>query len=750
MGRPEPRVDGRLKVTGNARYASDFPVANPAHACLVTSAIAKGRIVSFDLDDARAVPGVLDILTHETVGNEVHEPKFFGSGGTASTIHRPLSSAQISHAGQIVAIVVADTYEAAREAAYRVRVTYEEEDAATTLDSDGVETLPATKVRKEHKNPRVGDAAAALRAAPVTIDAVYETPTQHHNAIELYATTCVWSGEQLTVYEPSQFVHALKHAMAEQLGIDAEDVRVISPYVGGAFGSKAAVTPRTALVAIAARRLNRPVKLVATRAQGFTIATYRAETRHRVRLGAQRDGKLTAYVHEGWEATSRLDDYLVGGTETTAHIYDVPNVSTRVNVVRTDRATPGFMRSPPEVPYVFALETALDELAEALDMDPIELRRINDTRNDPITGAPYTSRSLMACYDEASRAFGWRRRNLPPGSMRDGDWLVGWGCATAVYPTFMGAATARVRLARNGATRVEIAAHDLGTGAYTAIAQTAAERLGLPVAAVEVLLGDSALPAAPVAGGSNTTASCCNVVAKACDGIRRRLVRAAMRADRGPLRGRKPSSVNFVDRHIPGEDGAKVSLADAFDMLGAPMIEEYAHWLPHGMEPDALKKLHLGSAALTGGAMEDRIAAAFGAELVELRVNVYTGELRVPRIVGAFAAGRIVNPRTAHSQYVGGMIWGIASALHEQTELDRRVARYVNTDLAEYLIPVNADVPDVQAILVSEEDRLVNPLGIKGLGELANVGTAAALGNALYHATGRRIRKLPLRIEDVL
>ncbi len=750
MGRPDPRIDGRLKVTGEARYPADEPVANPAYAVLVTSGIARGTLSGLDLAEARAVPGVLDILTHDNA-DPVRPLAFAGDNGSACTTVRPLSGTRIWHDAQIVAMVVADRFEAAREAAFKVRARYDAEPPAAGFDSPGAETQAAAAVSGRHKeDPKAGDAEAALAQAAVVVDAVYETPTQHHNPIELFTTTCTWTDGQLTIYEPSQFVYGLKNGVAAQLGLDPDQVRVVSRFIGGAFGSKGSVTPRTALAALAARRLNRPVKLVPTRDQGFSVSTHRAETRHHIRLGAERSGKLVAYAHESWEVTSRPDAYVVGGTETTCRMYGFGTVATKVNIVRADRTTPGYMRSPPETPYMYALEHAMDEMAVKLGLDPVELRRINDTHTDPVTGRPYSSRSLMACYDQAAAAFGWPRRDPRPGSMRDGDWLIGWGCATATYPTNVGAATARVRLHPDGRAEVETAAHDVGTGAYTVIGQMAAERLGLALDQVVVALGDTALPPAPVAGGSNTTASVCSAVLKACDGIRARLVQAAATANDGPLAGRPAGELDLRDGGVVAHDGAREALAAVFKRLGAGVVEEYAEFAPPGAPEDAVKQLYDGHLALVGGNRGDQLKYAFGAEFVELRIHARTREIRIPRLVGAFAAGRIMNPRTARSQLMGGMIWGVSSALFEATEIDRRAARYLNRNLADYQIPVNADIGDVDVILVSEEDPAVNPAGVKGLGELGNVGTAAAVASAVHHATGRRLRSLPIRIEALI
>jgi xanthine dehydrogenase YagR molybdenum-binding subunit len=746
MGAPAPRYDARLKVTGEAHYPADMPVANPAYAALVTSPIAKGSIETLDLDAARAVPGVLDILTFQNT-SELKPAKF---GAASSTSIQDLGP-QIQHAGQIIAVVIADTLEGASEGASAVKATYREQKPSAGFGAEGLKEADATKESEQHKElPQAGDAVAAIAAAEIVLDAGYGTPTQHHNPIELFSTTCVWSGDQLTVYEPSQFVYGLKNGVATRLGISPDNVRVISRFIGGAFGSKGVMTPRTALVALAAKRLNRPVKLVATRAQGFTVSTYRAETRHHIQLGARRDGKLVGYVHEGWEVSSRPDPYVVAGVEDSAQLYAYETVSTKVNIVHADRSTPGFMRSPPVVPYIYALESAMDEMAVKLNIDPVEFRRINDTAVSPIKNKPYSSRSLMKCYDQASSAFGWAKRNPQPGAMRDGDWLVGWGCATALYPTHIGPAASRVRLTPNGEVLVQVAAHEIGNGVYTVLAQMAAERLGVELDSVTVEVGDSQLPPAPVAGGSNTTASTCNAVMKTCDAIRAKLFHAAVTANDAPLAGRDVRELTLKDGHVSASDGAREDLGAVFKRLGVSTVEEYAEFVPKGLKPDAVADLYAGKLTMTGGSQGDKVMYASGAEFVEVRVHALTREIRVPRIVGAFAAGRLMNTRTAHSQLMGGMIWGIGSALHEATEIDAQSARYVNDNLADYSVPVNADIQDVEVILVPETDSDVNPAGIKGLGELANVGTAAAIANAVYHATGLRIRQLPIRIEKLL
>lgn len=722
MGQPIPRVDAVAKVTGHARYSSDIPHARAAYGFLVMSTIGRGRIVSIDDTAARAVPGVLDIMTH------ANRPALQPSQGMQITRVAPLDGPEIHHDGQIIGFVTADTYEAAREAAYRMIVRYDREDPSATFGSPDVDkqlTEEATKGTPQPKeDPHLGDANAELARAAHRIDAHYATPTQHHNAIELFTTTASWNGDALTIDEPSQSVFSLRGHVAQELGIDAAKVHVRSEYLGGAFGGKGSPTQRTVLTALAAKRVGRPVKLVSTRDQGFTISGNRAETRHHIAIGTTAEGRITALHFDLWEIGSRTDTYSNGGVDAAAAMYAFPAVQSTAHLVQADRNTPTFMRSPPEFPVMFALESAMDEMAEKVGMDPVEFRRLNDTDKDWVTGKPYSSRSLMKCYDEASHAFGWSTRNAKPGTMRKGDWLVGYGCATACYPTQMGSCIARVTLRADGSARVDTAAHDVGQGAKTVIGQHAAHYLGLTEGSVEVHIGDSTLPPGPIAGGSVSTASTGSAIKLAADKILARL-------------GNTPTAT-------PQERRA------AFTRLGVGEITEVGEYVAEGTKPEQLAMLAKGVVAMSVAKMQAHTQFAFGAEFVEVHVHARTREIRVPRMVGAFAAGRIVNPRTAHSQLMGGMIWGVSSALHEATEIDPRRAAYMNNNLGEYLIPVNADIGEVEIILVPEVDDLVNPAGVKGLGELGNVGTAAAVANAVYHATGKRIRDLPIRIEQLI
>ena len=726
MGEPIRRSESVAKVTGKLVYAADSVGDTPLQAYFLTSGIARGRILSIDTAPAEALGGVVKVYTHDNAPHRIATP-YVQKGGYVSDTNMPLTGPEIRHDGQIIAMVIAETYEIARDASHRIIVRYAPTVPASTMDSPGVDiTHPEALAEKEKK---AGDFAAAFATAPFKVEGDYSTPAQHQNAIELYSTTASWSGGELTIYEPSQFVVELANGAAAMMGVDPSVVHVVNPYIGGAFGGKGFMTQRTALVAGAARELARPVRNIVTRDQGFTLATYRSETKHHIQLAADRDGRLLAYGHESWEMQSRHDDYPLAGFGVTTVMYGKPAILTRVNAVKADRQTSGFMRAPIEMPYMYALESAVDELALALDMDPIELRRVNDIRESPVDGARFTSRSLMRCYDEAAASFGWNKRDPKPGSMRDGDWLIGYGCATACYPTHLAPATARVTFCANGDARVEVAGQDSGQGTYTVLGQIAARELQIDPQRVQVVMGDSKLPAAPASSNSMTTASLGPAVKLATDKIRARLGNA-MPAD--------------------GERAA------AFARLGVSEISELGVFVPPGKQPEVLDKLRKGQVPFANQARGDEskdgkpLMFAFGAEFAEVRIHRLTREIRVPRMTGAFAAGRIVNPRTARSQYVGGMIWGMASALLEATEIDEKRGRYVNDSLGEYLMAVNADVPQVEVIMVPEEDHEVNPLGVKGIGELGIVGTAAAVANAVHHATGKRVRDLPITIDKLL
>ena len=750
IGTAPARVDGFAKVTGRALYGADHVISQVAHACLTTSPIALGRVRSIDCAAARAMAGVCDVLTYKEVGRKIKAGKPMLDGGYMSHAIAPLASDRIHFSGQITAVVVADTLEIAQAAAEAIVFTFKQERPTPDFDAPGAKVVKPKSLGETEL--KAGDIEQGLATAVAKVDEWYQTPAQHHNPMELFQTTCAWNGDELTVWESTQSVRGTQYGLAKQLGISPKKIRVLSPFIGGAFGSRGELGQYTALIAFAAQRLGRPVKLVATRQQGFTLRTFRAETRHHLKLGADREGHLTALDHESWELTSRNELFATAGSDSTARLYACPNVRTHVHNVETDRQAPGFMRAPPETPYLFAMESAMDELAYKLDIDPLDLRRRNETLIETITNKPYTSRSLLQCIDRGAELFGWSLRNPKSRSMETPDALIGYGYATAFYPTQVGPAECRVTLTPGLRVIVEVGTHEIGTGIRTVVAMTASDLLGIPLTDVEVLIGDSRLPAAPMSAGSNSTASVCTVVAKACDAIRQRIAAASVKASSSSLKGCSEESVRLIEgKAISGQLSEALEVAVKRVGRGKTITQNSSN-NPHGAPPligPAL--IQRGKPIIMGGSnLKDRMQFAFGAQFVEVRVDRCSGKISVPRMVGVYAAGRIMNRRTAHAQLSGGQVWGLSSALHEATEIDRPSARYVNQDLGEYHVPVAADIGDIQTVMLDEVDHLVNPLGIKGLGELGVTGVNAAIANAVFHATGIRIRKLPIRAGDLV
>ena len=762
IGSAPIRVDGLAKVTGQAAYGADHHLPNLAHAVLVLAPIARGEITEIDDSLARQVRGVCDILTYKDIGKKIKGGKAMVDGGYMSQAYAPLASPDIHFAGQIIGLVVADTPEQAQHAAELLRFRFKARRPAATLQSPGAEEVEAVALGETEL--QAGHLDQGFAQAVAIVDACYETPPQHHNPMELFQCTCAWDEPaskdraKLTVYESTQNTRGFQHGLAQQLGLKPAQVRVLSPFIGGAFGSRGELGQNTALVAFAARKLDRPIKLVSDRRDMFTLRTFRAETRHHLRLGADADGHLTALDHSSWELTSRDDRFAVAGSDSTARLYACKNVRTLVKNVSTDRQAPGFMRAPPETPYLFAMESAMDELAHQLKIDPVELRLRNDTMVETVSGKPYTSRSLAQCIAKGSELFGWSNRNPEPGSHSSETEHIGWGYATAFYPTQMGPAQCTVTLTPQPDStvhaRVQVGTHEIGTGIRTVVTQTAADLLGLRLEDVDVVIGDSELPAAPLSAGSNSTATVCSVVAKACQNLQHRIARSASEnilGPRSPLAGLPIDSIHLRDGQAISGDHAE-PLATAVRRAGRrrPLIERAAN-TPHGLPPVLGNALvRKGKPIILGGSnLKDRMQFAFGAHFVEVRIDRATQQIRVPRMVGVFAGGRIMNPRTAWAQLNGGQIWGISSALHESTELDHRAGRYVNQDLAEYHVPVAADIGEIQTVMLPEVDTLINPLGIKGIGELGVTGVNAAIANAVFHATGIRLRSLPIRAGDL-
>ncbi len=799
IGTPQWRVEGLAKVTGTALYGADqrpelsadrrarlsaeepgirFAGQRPVLYCaLCTAPIARGRIREIDETAARAIPGVCEILTYKNVGKKVKPGKPILEHGYMAHAVAPLQSERIYFGDQIISVVVANSFEIATQAAEALRFTFKVE--PPTGDFDGRKAKVVKAKALGETEVKAGNVDKGFAASAASVEAWYETPPQHHNPLELFQTTCAWhtdedGTERLTVWESSQNSRGFQYGLAKQLGLKPEQVRVLSPFIGGAFGSRGELSQMTALVAFAARQLGQPVKLVATRQQGFSLRTFRAETRHHLKLGADAEGRLQAVDHESWELTSRKERFALAGSDSTSRLYRCENVRTLVHNVETDRQAPGFMRAPPEVPYMFAMESAMDELSYKLGLDPVELRRRNDTMIELASNKPYTSRSLLRCIERGVELFGWDKRNPEPCSMGDAEDRIGWGFASAFYPAQMGPAQCRITVefaGENGNVHpraiAEVNTHEIGTGVRTVATMTVADQLGLPMEAVEVRIGDSHLPAAPMSAGSNSTATICTVLAKGCDAIREKVAKAAVRDKRSPLYGMDPARVRLVAgqavfTHDP-EATANSSAAEGTQPTeplavalrrvsrGKPLVQNTtstAHGLPPVIGPALVRR---GMPLIMGGSnLRDRMQFSHGAQFVEVRVSRATGEVRVSRMVGVFAAGRIMNPRTAYAQLQGGQVWGMSSALHEATELDPMLARYANANLAEYHIPVCRDTGDIVTEMIDESDNLVNPLGIKGVGELGVTGLAAALANAVYHATGVRIRKLPIRLDKVL
>ncbi|MEI4262439.1 xanthine dehydrogenase family protein molybdopterin-binding subunit [Roseovarius sp. D0-M9] len=742
------RTDAPRKVTGTATYAADVMPAGMLHGALATSSVAVGTLTKIDISKAEAEPGVVAVFTHETLP-DYKSVKGFYAGGPGSASFWPMEDGRIRYAGQPIAYVVAENAAAARRGAQLIEASYDIADSHIAINPADSFVVGASD-DSEGMITTTGNLAEGLSGAAQTVEAEYITPFQHHNPIEMFSATAEWHGDRLTVWMPSQSVRTLRAGIALAYGMAETSVRVISPFVGGAFGSKAGITPYTMLTIAAAKAVGAPVRLIVTRPQMYTVATFRPESVQRFRLGADAEGRLTAFEHVEISQTSQFDEVVNPGTHMTRAMYACPNIHTEQRLSRSDTNTGGFMRAPNEMQTFFGLEQAMDELAIKLAMDPVELRRVNDSDRHPVADVPFSSRSLMESYDAVAGSFGWADRTPEVGSMTDGDWLVGYGCATATYPTNILASNARVRMQGTGHAYIELAAHDVGTGTYTILAQIAAARLGLPVGACDVVMGEGDLPVAPISGGSTTAASAGSAVHDACLRIGGQIAAQVSAMSEGPLSGVDPAQIKLENGMLTGPDGQTQPLTDAVASTPQGEIEVIGEFRHKAMTDQMIKSTFKGGYGSAGPVTPEMAMFAFGAEMVEVRVHRWTHEIRVPRLHGAFAAGTILNRKTAHSQLMGGMIWGIGSALHEVTEIDKPRARFLNTNIAEYLIPVNADVREVRVEMLDERDDYVNPLGVKGIGELGIVGTAAAIANAVHHATGKRLRHLPIRMSDLV
>jgi xanthine dehydrogenase YagR molybdenum-binding subunit len=731
-GQPLTRRDGVLKVTGAATYAADNHPPGLLHAVMAVSAIARGRVAALDVAAAMAHPGVVAVMTPENRPPLAHDPdaKFHPFMFKVEL----LKDDRVRYANQPIAVVVAESLEAAREGAALLAPRYAAEAPATGLDSGEVLVPPV--VGPGH--PAVldhGDVEAGLSGAAHRVEATYETPPQYHNAMEPHAIVAEWDGDRLSIDMPSQGLAMGVARIAGIMGIPPQNVTIRSPFLGGGFGSKGFFTGPQILGVLAARLVGRPVKLVLTREQMYGPVGHRAATRQTLRLGAGEDGGLTALAHHTRTYSSRFDDFFEPASEVSQTLYASPAIRTSHDAVRIDAGTPLFMRAPGEATGSIALESAIDEMALACGMDPLAFRLRNYAEVEPVSGLPFSSKALRECYEQGAERFGWARRPLEPRQMRDENGLlVGWGMGTATFPALMFPGQARAVLKRDGTGVVETGAHDMGQGAWTALAQIAADSLALHIDAVEFKAGHSALPDAGIAGGSAHTATAGTAIHHAGGEVIGKLAELATRDERSPLFGAGNAGVIARGGRLHRRDDESRSEAYADIMARAGLAEIEGR----------------GSAAPDPAAAEAYARHAHGAVFAEVKVDPELGQVRATRLVGAFAAGRIINPHLVRSQYYGGMVWGVSFALHEAAIVDPRSGRVVNADLGEYHVPVNADVPSLEAILVEEHDPHVNPLGIKGVGEIAITGSAGAVANAIWHATGIRVRRFPVRLEDLL
>ncbi len=727
IGAPTPRIDGRAKVTGAAKYAGEFNVPGLVYAFVIESTIAKGRIKRIDTGRALSVDGVLDVLTH------ANRPPLAGSdkdwkddvAPEKGSPFRPLYDDKILFSRQPIALVLAEDWDTARLAASSLAIEYEEEPSVTDLEAQRGNAFVVDKPEK----PR-GDAARAIGAADVRHEAEYFIPTEHHNPMELYATTAVWDKDgKLTVYDKTQGVQNVQRYLCKVFDKKSDDVRVMSPFMGGGFGSGLRPQYQVVLAVLGAIALKRPVRLVLTRQQMYSLG-YRPATIERLTLGAKVDGTLVGMTHEAIAVTSQFEEFSRNDTGWGALLYKCPNTKFEHKLVRLDLPTSTDMRAPGAATGVYALEAAMDELAVALKIDPLELRLKCYSDRDQNENLPYTSKRLRECYSHGAAAFGWAQRTSAPRSMRDGTELVGWGMATGVWEALQMPAAVRIVLSANGHAEVACATSDIGTGTYTIMAQVAADVLGLPLDNISIKLGDSTLPQSPVEGGSWIAASVCNAIAGTAVEVRQELLRLAKTMPSSPLGDAGVDDVSLTDGKITRTaDGAGVSIADVMRAGKVDRIER--------QKANNFDKL------------EKYARNVHSAVFAEVKIDEQLGVIRVTRVVNAVAAGRILNAMTAHSQIMGSVVWGIGMALHEETLFDHRFGRIMNANIAEYHVPVNADVHDIQVIFVDEPDQVINPLGVKGLGEIGIVGVAAAIANAVYHATGTRVRDLPITLDKL-
>jgi xanthine dehydrogenase YagR molybdenum-binding subunit len=732
IGQPLTRREGVLKVTGSARYAADHHPPGMLYAVLAVSSIARGRVDFIDVAAAKAHAGVVEVMTPANKPALAQDP----DEKTNPFMFRLdlLQSNRVRYANQPIAVVIAETLEAATEAAALLSPRYTAEPARVGLDA--AESFVPAGVGIG--NPAVvhhGDVKAGLAAASKQIEETYETAPQYHNAMEPHAIVVSWDGDTLSIDTPSQGLAMAQGRLAGLFGISPDKIHIRSPFLGGGFGSKGLISGPQVLGVMAARMLGKPVKLVLRREQMYGPVGHRPPTRQTLRLGADAGGGLTALDHRTRTTSSTFDDFFEPASDISHTLYASPAISTSHEAARVDTGTPLFMRAPGEATGSIALESAIDEMARACGMDPLAFRLKNYAQVEPISGKPFSSKALRECYTQGAKRFGWERRTLAPQQMRDRDGLfVGWGMGTATFPALMFQAQAAAVLRRDGSGVMRIGAHDMGQGAWTALAQIAADGLGLDIDRVEFRSGTSDLPDAGIAGGSAHTATAGMAIHNAGANVIARLADLATNDERSPLFGAGNAGVIARGGRLfrRDDEGRSESYSDILGHAGLAEIEGQ------------------GNSAANQAAQSTYAMHAHGAVFAEVKVDPDLGQMRVTRVVGAFAAGRIINPRMVRSQLCGGMIWGVSFALHEHAVMDPRSGRPTNPNLGEYRIPVNADVPSLEAILVEERDPHVNALGIKGVGEIGITGTAGAVANAVWHATGVRVRKFPITLDSLI
>lgn len=745
VGQGIDRVDGRLKVTGAAIYSAEHRLPGLAHAVMVLSTVPKGRIASIDSAAVDRMAGVIAIMTHQNAPRlalpQGSEPKKEGGEQSKPDQKKQPPNPKLSllqdevvwYNAQPVAVVIADTFEHARDAAQRLRIRYNAEPAQLDV-AQAKKNLRRPEPQPERPSDTGrGNVARSMELAATRLDATYSTPMENHNPIEPHATIAHWNGDSLVLYDATQNVSGVQRVAASSFGIAPEQVRVVCPFVGGGFGCKGSVWSHVVLAAMAARMAGRPVKLVLERTQMYGPVGARPLTEQHLVLGASKAGKLTAVRHDTISSTAFLDDFTEPCTSVTRKLYASNSLQTSQRLATLNIGVPTYMRAPGEASGSFALEAAMDELAYKLNMDPVALRLANYAEKDPEKDLPWSSKSLRECYRVAAERFGWDKRNPKPASMKSGRTLVGWGMATATYPANRQNAKARAFLLADGTAVVRSGSHDLGTGTYTVMTQIAADALGMPVSKVRFQLGDSAMPEAPVSGGSQTVASVGPAVHQAARALRDKLVGMAVAHDASPLHGLAAADIDVADGWLVAREtpSRREQLSSIVKRAGGEPVSADADARP--------------------GDEKKRYAMhAFGAVFVEVHVDPDVGTIRVPRIVSAYGIGRPMNRKTAHSQLMGGIVWGMGMGLMEKTEMDWRFGRAVNANLADYHVPVNADIGAIDITIVDEEDRQINELGAKGVGEIGITGVAAAIANAVYHATGKRIRDLPITPDKVL